>query len=80
MVAVIVLVKQFFKALEIVVVKIHDPEITKDWKVFSWQNSSSLGDVIPAYEMKLKVSDEFSKNILETEVFYWTSFRQFKRT
>ena len=34
---------------------------------------------LPAYEMQIgKVSDEYSKNILETDIFYWTSFRQFK--
>lgn len=69
---------QSFKTSELL--KFMTPEISKDWKVFSHgEASSSLGEVIPAYEMRMaEVSEEYSRNILETDIFYWTSFRQFK--
>ncbi len=69
---------QTFKSSELL--KFMTPEISEGWKVFSHaEASSSLGEVIPAYEMKIaEVSEEFSKDIGETEIFYWTSYRQFK--
>ena len=69
---------QSFKSSELL--KFMTPKISKGWKVFSHaEATSSLGEIIPAYEMKIdNVSEEFSKKILETEIFYWTSFRQFK--
>jgi len=51
-----------------------------DWKTLtSKTGSSSVGELIPAYEHVITPpSEEFKKNISECENFYWTSFFQYK--
>ncbi len=51
-----------------------------DWKTLtSKTGSSSVGEVIPAYEHVITPpTREFTKNISECENFYWTSFFQYQ--
>lgn len=50
------------------------------WKVLTNDTSSSdLGDTIPCYSRKIKQpSVAFRKRILETRIFYWSSFFQYQ--
>ena len=54
-------------------------------KILSWKTltsktgSSTIGEVIPAYEHEITPpSDDFKKIIEETEIFYWTSYFQYQ--
>ncbi len=51
-----------------------------EWKTLtSKTGSSSIGEILPAYEHSISVpNEEFKKFILDCENFYWTSFFQFK--
>jgi hydroxymethylbilane synthase len=56
------------------------PEISSSWGVCTHANGdTNLGDVVPAYEMEVVETREgFNAKVQNTDVFFWTSFRQFK--
>ena len=60
--------------------KFMTPEIKQPWGVYTHPNgSTNLGDAIPSYEMKkVETSTSFDDRLKATEVFFWTSFRQFQ--
>ena len=60
--------------------KFMTPEIKQPWGVYTHPNgSTNLGDTIPSYEMKkVETSTSFDDSLKATEVFFWTSFRQFQ--
>jgi hydroxymethylbilane synthase len=56
------------------------PVIAKKWDVLSHSDATTdLGVVVPSYKMYVtEVTNQFKEKISNTNIFYWTSFRQFE--
>ena len=55
-------------------------EIKNEWQVFTHENgTTSLGTITTAFSSdRVDYSREFKKELLECDIFFWASYRQYE--